>query len=76
VVTRREDGELLTSIDPGFKVERRAHGPAADGYIVVITWQANAGGTDWAPVDHWELSPEMQRRLAEVLAKHAARVTP
>lgn len=65
----REKGALLTSINPGFKIERRAHGPGADGYITIVTWQANASGVDWRAVDHWELSPEMQRRLAEVLAR-------
>ncbi len=72
----RDDGELLIAIDHGLKIERRAHGPAPDGYIVIITWQADFGGVDWRAVEHWELSPEMQRRLAEVLAKHAPTRVP
>ena len=63
----RKDGELLTRIESDFPVERRAHGPATDGYIVIVTWQANAASTTWSAVDHWELSPMMQVNLARAL---------
>jgi hypothetical protein len=66
-VTRREDGLLLASIDPGFIAERRLHGPAADGYRAIITWQSDAGGKNFIPIEHWELSPTMQRLLKELL---------
>lgn len=66
----RDDGRLLTAIESDFKVERRAHGPAADGYVTIITWQANASGTEWAPVDRWELSPTLQKNLLRVLVTH------
>jgi hypothetical protein len=64
---RREDGLLLTSIDPGFVVERRLHGPYADGYRTIITWQSDAGGKDFRAIDHLEMSPTMQRLLKELL---------
>jgi hypothetical protein len=69
----REDGELLTRIESDFPVERRAHGPSADGYIVIVTWQASAGRTEWSAVDRWELSPTMQESLARALARHGVK---
>lgn len=70
----REGATLLAKIATGFQVEWRAHWSGVcddmhdDRYLVIVTWQANAGGKDWRPVQYYDLSPTMQRSLMAMLA--------
>jgi hypothetical protein len=63
----RDEGRLISRIDPGLIVERRVHGPASDGYLTIVTWQQAYDGK-FVAVDRLELSPEQQAGLLAILA--------
>lgn len=65
----REEGRLISRIEPGDVIEQRVHGPASDGYLTIVTWRQIGGREEeWFPGSPFELSPVQQAGLLAILS--------